>query len=151
MRDSMCADTPTWSDWQSVYDRTEYRDAAVYKVRIINARGEPFKIGRLFRTDSEGILNIGQTSSMEQRRRQSVTGIQEANGHSSMNLIYYLSTHTEFKQLFNEHQIQFSFLKCKDKQEAVEKEYDLIKTYFKKYGEVPPLNSALPKRYENWE
>ena len=145
------ANTLIWSNWLPIYDQIDYCGPAVYKVRVSDAAGESFKLGRLFKADENGILSIGQSGNMKQRRKNAVSGIQGATGHSSMNLMYYLYTFTKFGQHFSGHQLQFSFSKCENKDKAESVEHDLIKNYFKEYGEVPPLNSAMPKRYENWD
>jgi len=38
-----------------------------------------------------------------------------------------------------------------DEIEVEKEEEGLLKCYFKRHGEVPPLNNNLPKKYINWE
>ena len=87
---------------------------------------------------------------MEQRRQQFLSGINGAKGHSEMNLIYYLKVYTNFLNMFKNTNFQYSFYECSDVTESKKEEEKLIKSYFKEFGEVPPLNSAIPKRYGVW-
>jgi hypothetical protein len=120
-------------------------------VRLTNANGNACKLGRLLKADNEGIMCIGHTRQMEQRRAQFVSAINRASGHSEMNLVYYLKAYTNFSNRFKDTNFQYSFCKCSGVDESKKKEEKLIKSYFKEFGEVPPLNSAIPNRYENWE
>jgi len=142
--------TNKWMDWLNINDKCNYQGPAIYKVRLTDASGNAFKLNRLLKTDDEGIMCIGHTSKMEQRRKQFLSAIKRANGHSEMNLVYYLNAYTDFKNKFEDAQFQYYFCECSDVAESKREEEQLIKAYFKEFGEVPPLNSSIPKRYENW-
>ena len=143
--------TNKWTDWLNINDKCNYQGPAVYKVRLTNANGKACTLARLLTADKEGIMCIGHTSNMKQRRAQFVSAINRASGHSEMNLVYYLRDHTNFSNRFKDANFQYSFCKCYGVAEIKSKEEQLIKAYFKKFGEVPPLNSAIPNRYEGWE
>jgi hypothetical protein len=128
-----------------------YQGAAIYKVRLTNANHNPFSLERLLKVDDQGIICIGETGNMKRRRAQFLSAINGANGHSEMNLVYYLNEYTDFKKKFEDAKFQYCFCECTDKAESKSEEEKLIKVYFKEFGEVPPLNSAIPNRYENWE
>lgn len=143
--------TDDWTNWVDIDSISEHQGPAVYKVRLIDSNGNRCQLPRLLKTDREGIMCIGQTSNMKQRRGQFLSAIKGAYGHSSMNLVYYLNTYTDFPNKFKDSKFQYSFRKCKSIEEGKESEHKLMKSYFKKYGEVPPLNSILPKRNLDWE
>jgi hypothetical protein len=144
--------TNKWTDWFSIDDKCDYQEAAVYKVRLANANGNAYTLERLLKADKKGIMCIGHTSKMKQRRAQFVSAIKRASGHSEMNLVYYLEHCTGFKKKFKNSQFQYCFRKCSNVAKSKSEEEQLIKAYFKRFGEVPPLNSAIPNRYEeNWE
>lgn len=137
-------------DWLNINDKCNYQGPAVYKVRLAYANGNACTLGRLLKADDEGIMCIGHTRQMEQRRTQFVSAINGVGGHSEMNLVDYLKAHTIFRKRFKDANFQYSFCKCVDVAESKKEEERLIKSYFKKFGEVPPLNSAIPNRYGNW-
>jgi hypothetical protein len=143
--------TNKWMDWLNINDKCNYQGPAVYKVRLTNANGSACTLERLLKADKEGIMCIGHTSNMKQRRAQFLSAMNGASGHSEMNLVYYLKAYTNFPNRFKDTNIQYSFCKCSDVTESKKEEENLIKSYFKEFGEVPPLNSAIPNRYENWE
>ena len=142
--------TNKWVDWLNINDKCNYQGPAVYKVRLANTNGNACKLERFLTADDEGIMCIGHASNMKQRKAQFLSAIKGAGGHSEMNLIDYLKTYTNFPNKFKDTNLQYSFCECSDVTESINKEEKLIKSYFKEFGEVPPLNSAIPNRYENW-
>jgi hypothetical protein len=143
--------TNNWTDWLGIYEISDYQGPAVYKVRLVDSSGDCCRLERLLKPDKEGIMCIGQTGNMEQRRKQFLTAISRCNGHSEMNLVYYLNLYSKFSDKFKNTRFQYSFCQCSSSDESKSCESDLIKLYFKEFGEVPPLNSAIPNRYEGWE
>jgi hypothetical protein len=55
-----------------------------------------------------------------------------------------------FKKKYRNFQIQYRFKVVSDKNLEKEEE-KLIKDYFKKFGELPLLNSSIPNKYDNWK
>jgi hypothetical protein len=47
--------------------------------------------------------------------------------------------------------IQYSYKKSANQNNAKKEEERLLKCYFRRFGEVPPLNSNLPNKYFDWE
>lgn len=139
--------TNKWTDWFNIDDKCDYQRSGVYKVRLANANGNAYKLERLLRADKEGIMCIGRASDMKQRNAHFLSAIKAVYGHSELNLVYYLKKYTGFKKKFKNSQFQYCFRKCSKSKSEEEK---LIKKYFKKFGEVPPLNSTIPKRYGKW-
>jgi len=136
-----------WSDWRSIYECAAFNGHAVYRVRLVGA-DRPIPIPRFLGTDDEGILSIGTTSVMDDRRQQFVTGVEECYGHSSANLLYYLERFTTIKSLHAHLGYQYCFREVESREQAEKLETVLIKTYFLRFGEPPPLNSAIPDRYD---
>ena len=143
--------TNDWTKWLDLDVTANYQGSAVYKVRLIDVNGNCCQLPRLLRADKEGIMCIGQTSNMKQRKGQFLSAINGAYGHSSMNLVYYLNRYTDFPNKFKDAKFQYSFCKCSSVDESKNCESTLMKSYFKKFGEVPPLTSSIPNRYKGWE
>jgi len=137
-----------WTDWQKII-KNSVEKSAVYQVRMVDDDLKPYSINRFLDTDKDGIVCIGESSNMEQRRKKFLSGIKYARGHSSMNLVYYLERHTKLKEIFNPYSFQYRYSTCKASERKRIKS-KLTKEYFKQFGEVPPLNSVLPNRYDGW-
>lgn len=143
--------TNKWTDWLNIDAKCNYQGPAVYKVRLIGTSGNRCQLNRLLKEDKEGIMCIGNTGNMKQRRQKLLSGVNRAKDHSEMNLVYYLKAYTNFPNRFKDTNFQYSICECSDVAQSKKEEEKLIKSYFKEFGEVPPLNSAIPKRYEGWE
>ena len=52
---------------------------------------------------------------------------------------------------YNDCKIQYSFKKLRNESETKKEEERLLKCYFKRHGEVPPLNNNLPCKDIDWE
>ena len=143
--------TNDWTEWLDIDASSEHKSPAVYKVRLIDANGKCCQLPRLLRADEEGIMCIGQTSNMERRRKQFLTAMNKGYGHSSMNLVFYLDAYTDFQNKFKNAKFQYSFCRCSSVVKGKDYESALVKSYFKKFGEVPPLSSSIPNRYKGWE
>ena len=142
-----------WSPWKNITESSRYDGCAVYEVRLVNKEDHPVIINRFLGTDKEGILAIGMTTNMERRRKQFIYGENRCRAHSEGNLLFLLKEYSRFKTKYNRTRYQYRFQKVKTRDDAKKKEKKLIKDYFKKYGEVPPLNSAIPDRYDkaSWD
>ena len=88
---------------------------------------------------------------MESRRKQFIYAVEKGSGHSEGNLLYLLLRHSPLKARFPNHRVEFRFRPETDKQAANAAEARLIKAYIREFGEVPPLNSAIPDRYGSWD
>ena len=138
------------AEWTGITEPTNYNGAAVYKIRIME-KSEPAIINRFLGSDNNGIIVIGQSAEMEDRRKKFVRGWTKGRGHSAGNLLYKIQKYVvPFNQRFPKPVLQYKFFKFKSKEEAVNMEERLIKAYIKKFGEVPLLNSAIPNRVGEW-
>ena len=134
-------------EWIEITEPANYNGAAVYKIRIVE-KGAPAIINRFLGSDNRGIIVIGMSTKMENRRRQFVLGRTRGRGHSEGNLLCRIQKFAPFNQKFSRPVLQYKFFMVKSKEEADNMESRLIKAYVRKFGEVPPLNSAIPKRYD---
>lgn len=140
-----------WSQWKDVEEASRCSIPATYQIRLIN-RSKPISISRFLDTDFDGLLSIGMTSNMERRRKQFISGWKRKRGHSEGNLLYLLEKYSGIKNKFNDYSVQYRFEKATSGMNAGQLERILIKKYVKRFGEVPPLNSSIPARYdaESW-
>lgn len=88
---------------------------------------------------------------MDIRRKQFISGLGKMHGHSEGNLLCVLQKHTPLLKKYPGLEYEYSFARIKSKGRESELEENEIKTYVKKFGEVPPLNSAIPNRYGKWQ
>lgn len=139
-----------WTDWIGIDEHSDYQNSAVYKVRLVDSNEKCCQLERLLKPDEEGIMCIGQTSNMERRRKQFKTAIGKGKGHSSGNLVWYLNKNSNLqgKSPSRFQNFQYRFRKCSNDYRCKNDESVLIKKYFREFGEVPPLNSSIPKRDE---
>lgn len=144
----MCRTSSTtidWTDWQPLSTATRYNRYAVYRIRIVRGQ-KPIGIARLLACDANGLLSIGQTEKMEDRRTQFQRAISSLQGHSEGAMLSLLKQYASFDKVFDKTDLQISFARLRRKSQACLFEELLIKAYVTKYGEVPPLNSAIPNR-----
>ncbi len=140
--------TGRWSKWSNVETPSRREGPAIYKIRI-TANGRPITIPRFLEQDRTGILSIGMTGLMENRRHQFLAGIRKGHGHSEANLLHLLLKHTQLRTRFAQFELQYSFCPVPTRDAAKEVEALELKKYVIHYGEVPPLNSAIPERYSH--
>ncbi|GAI36377.1 unnamed protein product, partial [marine sediment metagenome] len=108
-------------------------------------------ISRLFGKDKSGLLSIGQSVHLRSRIQQFYKVAKEMAGffkHSAGDRLFLarLCASASSNNYFSNKIIQVSFITLQSKMEAEELEERLLKCYFKKYGELPPLNNSMPDR-----
>jgi hypothetical protein len=140
-----------WSDWLPLSTGSDYYKPAVYQIRLVG-NGVPFSFSRMLGGDPHAILAIGQTEKMEVRRKtirrkQFACGVEKCYGHSAANLLYLLMNYSRLKEHVNAPSVEYSFAKCGSAKLAVDREAAMLRSYFIRHGELPPLNSILPDRY----
>jgi hypothetical protein len=139
--------------WRPLETETSYGGAGTYELRMVHTvRGktEPVPIPRFLRCDNRGLLLIGVTTRIETRRKQFICGVERCYGHSEGNLLHLLTRYTRLTKLFPDYQLEFRYHPATGQREAELAEEQSIKRYVRRFGEVPPLNSAIPNRYTNW-
>lgn len=107
-------------------------------------------IPRFFDKDPNGILSLGKAGDMERRRKQFVDGWKKQRAHSEGILLSILEKYAVHRidAKYPNSDFFYSYLGLETEQRAIQEERWLIKKYVMHFGEVPPLNSAIPKRYD---
>ncbi len=139
-----------WTEWKDLDEGINESNSGVYKMRIVNSAGQAYKLKRFLGIDSNGIIAIGSTNNLNERIDvfNKVT-MDKKYKHSEAKKLLYNIKYARFNSVFKKYKIQFSIKKVSNEEEYKEEESELIKCYFKKYGEVPPLNSNLSDK-KDW-
>jgi len=146
-----------WSKWLNRLFIEEFKDQfewpGVYKIRLADSRGDPIEIGRLLDKDKDGTLAIGETESIARRISEFYMAYEEGGAvHSEGETLSLIQVKTKFRRgTYDDCKIQFAARKLNDKAEAEKEEERLLKSYFIKYGELPPLNRKLPDSRLGWD
>lgn len=120
---------------------------AVYKVFPPKSI-RPKAIPRFLGNDEERVLFIGQSSRLKGRLNDFLGSMAGGNGpHVEGDLIYILNR--EIHDL-NLQDVMFSYKVMPTQEAAENEEQSLIKRYVQRFGEVPPINSAIPNRNGPW-
>ncbi|MBA7518404.1 hypothetical protein ES705_10474 [subsurface metagenome] len=137
-----------WSEWVDLKKNASYKSCGVYKIRLADLKDCPIEIPRFLVKDKDGIIQIGSSINTE-KRIKCFRSAMEGKGcaHAEGKRLNLIKKYTNFTGRYNNCKIQYSFKKFESEIEARKAEELLLKCYFKKHGEVPPLNNNLPKRY----
>lgn len=137
-----------WS-WREISEPTNHNGYAVYAIRLLN-NDSVVPINRFLATDTEGLLTIGMTTYLENRRYQFIRGVTKGYGHSAANLIFILNRDSaEFTSLVPEPEFQIVYCIAESNTDARKLESEFTRKYFNRFGECPPLTSVLPNRYDS--
>lgn len=141
-----------WTNWHSIDEASPHRGPATYKIRLVSD-GRARAIPRFFGPDAAGILAIGKATNMQSRRRRMGRGAARGRGHSEMNLLAILGQHAAPSAMLSGAQYEVAYCVCETVEDAEYAEQLLLKKYLLTFGELPPLNSAIPGRYvlEGWQ
>jgi hypothetical protein len=89
---------------------------------------------------------------MEQARNDIITGIESWNKHMAGIMIHILHKYSStFQEQHGQSRLQIRFERHESEKSRKLREERLIKEYVKEFGEVPPLNSAIPNRHNDWK
>jgi len=144
-------ETNTKAEWMlsEIDAETNCDEAGVYQILLFRNE-KPVLIHRLVGIDTEGVLAIGHTYDIENRRKQFRRSSEEAERGHSEGIQWWLVRNFQ-KQTFEGCQIKFKYVKLDSKNDAKKEEERQIKAYFEKHCEAPPLNGSIPKRIEWFE
>jgi hypothetical protein len=133
-------------DWKSIpiYKPIKSNDnnIGVYRVRIFK-EGNPYPINRLNGTDSDGILSIGMSKNLEDRRNKFfriVYGSRKFN-HSEAITWWLVRNVSKFKEETCSLKFDYRFLN--DEVKAIKEEKRLLQEYFIEFSELPPRARVL--------
>lgn len=150
-----------WSKWKDISSinslaRELRRVPGVYKMRLSNSAGRAHPIGRLLDIDKKGLLAIGESVNLARRIKEFHRAYIEDRfmRHTVGDRLFLvlMCQYSHFKTTYqNKSKIQFVVMKLNNKTEAETKEERLLKEYFKKFGELPPLNSLMPDKHISWD
>lgn len=143
---------PIWSKWTDIKMNPNHKGYGVYKIRLVSPKESPIEIPRFLDNDREGILQIGRSEDIERRIRAFRGAIDKKKyAHAEGKRLRLIMDYcTNFMKNHSNCKFQYCFQKLPNKSKAKTEEERLIKCYFKKYGEVPPINNNLPGR-DNWK
>jgi len=141
-----------WNEWVDLEKNASYKSFGVYKIRLADSKDYPIEIPRFLDKDKDGILQIGRSIDIE-RRIKCFRGAMEGKGyaHAEGQRLNLIKKYTSFTGRYNDCKIQYSFKKLRNESETKKEEERLLKCYFKRHGEVPPLDNNLPRKDIDWE
>jgi hypothetical protein len=68
--------------------------------------------------------------------------------HSEGNLWYFVDKFSHIRQNLGSPSLEYRFRSRESKAEAKATQDEMLKDYVIRFGELPPLNSAIPARYD---
>jgi hypothetical protein len=148
-----------WSDWlkldlPGIEGRADYQWPGVYKIRIVDEHNAPVVIGRFLATDKGGLLAIGESKNVAHRLKQFYRAFNGKEFKHSVANRFFIVRYALItaKSTFNIDFLEFTAFRLANKAAAQAEEERLLKKYFKTYGELPPLNGAMPEKNNiSWE
>ncbi len=144
----------TWSNWRDIEEWHEDANAdeqGVYQIRLVTSQGEVIPIPRLRGIDKEGKYYIGRSGHSDSKTNRSFGArLKEFlyGGHSGGNLYSMVEDRLREAQHLKNHKLQYRVTILSD--EYIEQtEALLIRFYLEKFGELPPGNRSLSKKYKS--
>jgi predicted GIY-YIG superfamily endonuclease len=146
-----------WSNWILLSSKSlaslDNRIPAIYRIRLVHQSNEKaVVINRFLNKDSNGIIYIGKTTNLKRRLKFFVNAYQNTynDNHSGGNLLHYLISNKIIENFRKKYFLQFSYIHIKSKKDIdnilTKEERKKLIEYFKKFGELPVLNSETPFR-----
>ncbi|MBA7654967.1 hypothetical protein ES703_62862 [subsurface metagenome] len=146
-----------WRSWDHLRyindSKLLYRWPGVYMIRLIDATSEkPIPIGRFLRIDESGTLLIGVSNDLGGRLYDFYYSyLEDRRTHSEGRRLHLVRMLCKFEEeIFPESSMQFRVKRIPDEEQAKDEEERLLKSYFKHFGELPPLNTMLGKKRVLW-
>ena len=131
----------TWSRYQKATLMQFGNKSALYRIRLVDPRGQPYQICRLAKKDAKGLLYIGESTNLGSRIKDfNKSHDYLKDGHEAgIRLRFMEVIHSQFNK--GEPEICFALA---DEKALRQEEARLLGNYFLKFGELPPLNSIMP-------
>jgi hypothetical protein len=137
-----------WSDWKK-FNKNELailpEKEGVYEFRCVDNNGFPKIISRLLDRDPEGIIYIGKSENLWSRINAFWKTIIKRDRSRHAAAWTYCSY--GYESLFPPNSLQFRFLEFENPEDL---EFDLLLQYFRKYRDLPPLNTSRGNYPGNW-
>ena len=121
-------------DWE----QEPFEGSAIYKIRLKNQPIERF-LGK----DKDGILAIGKTKKLKKRIKHFNKALEIGKRHSAGRTLFL--NQEQFNRKFKYPSLWYSFRPVRECDLSNEEARE-IKQYMKVFGELPPLNSAIPQK-----
>lgn len=112
------------------------RDPGVYEIVALDEDGRPKPLSRVGDVDERGVIYIGRSKRLRDRLGTLWRMIYKKNQTGHILGITYRKN-PRIRAVAPARQIAFRFMHCAN---YIEKEDALLRSYFRKFGEVPPLN-----------
>jgi len=116
---------------------------------LCNSKGRPIEIPRFLNTDKNGILQIGKSGKNNNNRIKRFCGIMcgKKDAHSEAQRMNLVKKYTCLQERYKDYRIRYIFKELGCEAEYGKEEERLLKCYFIRYGELPPLNRNLPDKF----
>jgi len=121
-------------DWE----KEPFEGSAIYKISLKNRT-----IERFLEKDTDGILVIGKTKKLKRRIKHFYKALEIGKRHSAGRTLFLIKE--KFDRKFKYPSLWYSYKKVNEC-DLDDAEAEEIKQYMKVFGEVPPLNSAIPQK-----
>jgi len=121
-----------------IVDNPEPEGPAAYAVYLKKG-----SIPRRCGTDREAIMSIGSTTDIRSRIRQFRRGLLIGRGHAAGNYLHWLNGCVAKECQVGRDDLVYVVRVCRDSQGL---EAKWLRAYACQFGELPPLNKALPRR-----
>jgi hypothetical protein len=149
----MSGDIDNWTDWIDIdlakSKRGQFNNFGIYEIRVVDSRGQPIPISRLIGVDYPGVLYIGRSGLRNQKTKRTIANrIQEflrQKNHSGGITYARAKKILQQEKKFSGHRLQVRAIFLAD-EEIKSKEAKVLRDYFSIHAELPPCNSALPKK-----
>lgn len=123
----------------------------IYRIRVVDSFKRPIPIPRMAAVDKEGVIYIGRSGYRRQKTGRTVNvrlGEFVGKDQHSGGITYSLAMRTlKHIRRFKSHGLQASARIVSDQMIDALEEREL-KKYFERFGELPPCNSAMPRKHE---
>jgi len=133
---------------QDIDKPTQCTKPGVYRIKLFQM-GRPVRIKRFGGVDRDGILAIGYSKNIEERRKQFLRA-SKGHDHHSEGIQWYLVKRVSVLK-DDQYSLKFEFREAESVEEAKKAESEEIWSYFKKFWEPPPLNAAISERKKRFK
>jgi len=132
-----------WGKWRNI--EGVYRDISVlgkqglYQIRMADTYNNPIPIPRLAGTDESGIIYIGKSTKLRPRIENFYCG-----RHSGGGMYNLVRLRLKGNKRYKGYYLQYRYMNINNSEMMENAETRMLRTYFRKYCELPPFNSTVP-------